>query len=78
VPPQLRPDIGLNSISFLAADVVLLLSIATPSRQSSASNTLLSTRRGRALDQEIQRLIHEHVDDLTSGFIAESQRSLSA
>ena len=70
-------DIGLNSISFLAADV----SSSAFNRKSLSSverqqHVALDAVEVEALDQEIQRLIHEHVDDLTSGFIAESPAKL--
>jgi MoaA/NifB/PqqE/SkfB family radical SAM enzyme len=70
-------DIGLNSISFLAADV----SSSAFNRQSLSSaerqeHVALNSIEVEALEQEVQRLIHEHADDLTSGFIAESPAKL--
>ncbi len=69
---------GLNSISFLAADVSSTafnrLSISSAERQEKIA---LNAFEVEALDREIQRLIHEHAGDLTSGFIAESPDKLN-
>jgi MoaA/NifB/PqqE/SkfB family radical SAM enzyme len=70
-------DIGLNSISFLAADVSSSAfnrdSLSSAERQE---HVALNAIEVEALEQEIQRLIHEHAGDLTSGFIAESPAKL--
>lgn len=70
-------EIGLTSISFLAADV----SSSAFNRQSSSpaerqEQVALNTVEVEALEQEIQCLIDEHAGDLTSGFIAESPAKL--
>jgi MoaA/NifB/PqqE/SkfB family radical SAM enzyme len=70
-------DIGLNSISFLAADV----SSSAFNRESLSSaerqeHVALNAIEVDALQQEIQRLIHEHAGDLASGFISESPAKL--
>jgi MoaA/NifB/PqqE/SkfB family radical SAM enzyme len=66
-------DIGLNSISFLAADVSSSgfnrHSLSLAERQE---HVVLNAIEVEALEQEIQCLIHERAKDLTSGFIAES------
>jgi MoaA/NifB/PqqE/SkfB family radical SAM enzyme len=70
-------DIGLNSISFLAADVSSSAfnrhSLSSAERQE---HVALNAIEVEALEQEIQCLIHEHAEDLTSGFIAESPAKL--
>jgi Fe-coproporphyrin III synthase len=70
-------EIGLNSISFLAADIT----------SSAFNHRFVSSGKGHeqialnaieveALDQEVQRLIREHACDLKSGFIVESPAKL--
>jgi MoaA/NifB/PqqE/SkfB family radical SAM enzyme len=70
-------DIGLNSISFLAADVSSSAfnraSLSSVQRQQHGA---LDAVEVEALDQEIQHLIRDHAGDLTSGFIAESPAKL--
>jgi Fe-coproporphyrin III synthase len=66
-------EIGLNSISFLAADV----SSSAFNRPSTSlaehhEQIALNAVEVEELEQEIQRLIQGHAGDLTSGFIAES------
>jgi MoaA/NifB/PqqE/SkfB family radical SAM enzyme len=70
-------EIGLNSISFLAAD---LTSDAfnrpqgwLPERQDRVA---LNTEEVDALETEIERLISEHRCDLNSGFVVESASKL--
>ena len=70
-------DIGLNSISFLAADV----SSSAFNRHSAPSSgrpeqVALNASEVEALAQEVQRLVREHSCDLDSGFIAESPAKL--
>ena len=70
-------EIGLNSISFLAADV----SSSAFNRQSVSpaergEQVVLNAVEVDALEQEIQRLIQDHAGDLSSGFIAESPAKL--
>jgi len=70
-------DIGLSSISFLAADV----SSSAFNRHSAASSesreqVALNAREVEALAEEVQRLVHEHACDLDSGFILESPAKL--
>jgi MoaA/NifB/PqqE/SkfB family radical SAM enzyme len=74
---QAAKEIGLNSISFLAAD---LTSDAfnrpqgwVPERQDRVA---LNAEEVDALDTEIERLISEHELDLDSGFVAESANKL--
>jgi MoaA/NifB/PqqE/SkfB family radical SAM enzyme len=71
-------EIGLNSISFLAADV----SSSAFNRQSVSpaerqEHIVLNAVEVEALEQEIQRLIDDHAGDLSSGFIAESPAKLA-
>ena len=70
-------DIGLNSISFLAADVSSSAfnrnSLSLPERQE---HVALNAIEVVALEREIQRLILEHAGDLASGFIAETPAKL--
>jgi len=70
-------DIGLNSISFLAADVSSS-GFNRPSGWSTErqEQVALNAIEVEALEQEIQRLIREHASDLNSGFIAESPAKL--
>jgi MoaA/NifB/PqqE/SkfB family radical SAM enzyme len=70
-------DIGLNSISFLAADV----SSSAFNRHSvppsgRPEQVALNASEVEALAQEVQRLVREHSCDLDSGFIAESPAKL--
>jgi MoaA/NifB/PqqE/SkfB family radical SAM enzyme len=70
-------EIGLNSISFLAADV----SSSAFNRPSTSSaehheQIALNAVEVEELEQEIQRLILEHAADLTSGFITENPAKL--
>lgn len=70
-------DIGLNSISFLAADVSSS-GFNHPSGWSAErqQQIALNAIEVEALEQEIQRLIREHAGDLNSGFIAENPAKL--
>ncbi|MGA8274598.1 MAG: radical SAM protein, partial [Candidatus Sulfotelmatobacter sp.] len=70
-------EIGLNSISFLAADV----SSSAFNRPSTSSaehheQIALNAVEVEELEQEMQRLIHGHADDIASGFIAENPAKL--
>jgi Fe-coproporphyrin III synthase len=70
-------EIGLNSISFLAADV----SSSAFNRPAMSSGEhqeqiALNAVEVEELEQEIQRLIHGHAGDLSSGFIAENPAKL--
>jgi MoaA/NifB/PqqE/SkfB family radical SAM enzyme len=70
-------EIGLNSISFLAADV----SSSAFNRPSTSSaehheQIALNAVEVEELEQEIQRLIHAHAGDFTSGFITENPAKL--
>jgi len=74
---QAAKEIGLNSISFLAAD---LTSDAfnrpqgwLPERQERVA---LNVEEVNALEAEVERLISEHRLDLESGFVVESARKL--
>ena len=74
---QSAKEIGLNSISFLAAD---LTSVAfnrpkgwLPERQEQVA---LNADEVDALEAEVERLIAEHRFDLDSGFVAESPGKL--
>jgi MoaA/NifB/PqqE/SkfB family radical SAM enzyme len=71
-------EIGLNSISFLAADVSSP-AFNRPSASSAEGHEqiALNAVEVEELEQEIQRLIDEHAGDLTSGFIAESPAKLA-
>lgn len=70
-------EIGLNSISFLAADVSSS-AFNRPSTPAAGQHEqiALNAVEVEELEQEIQRLIHEHAGDLTSGFIAENPAKL--
>jgi Fe-coproporphyrin III synthase len=70
-------EIGLNSVSFLAAD---LTSAAfnradgwLPERQDRVA---LNAAEVEALDQEIERLISQYAQDIDSGFVIESASKL--
>jgi Fe-coproporphyrin III synthase len=70
-------EIGLNSISFLAADV----SSSAFNRPSNSSTEhheqiVLNAVEVEELEQEIERLIQGHAADIASGFIAESPAKL--
>jgi MoaA/NifB/PqqE/SkfB family radical SAM enzyme len=74
---QAAKDLGLNSISFLAAD---LTSAAfnraegwSPERHDRVA---LNTEEVEGLNFEIEQLISEHQDDLASGFVVESAPKL--
>jgi MoaA/NifB/PqqE/SkfB family radical SAM enzyme len=74
---QSSKEMGLNSVSFLAAD---LTSAAfnraegwLPERQERVA---LNAIEAEALDQEIERLIGVHKNDLDSGFVVESASKL--
>ncbi len=74
---QSAKEIGLDSVSFLAAD---LTSAAfnrpegwSPDRQDRVS---LNSPEVDALDREIERLISEHWADVVSGFVVESADKL--
>jgi Fe-coproporphyrin III synthase len=70
-------EIGLNSVSFLAADI----SSPAFNRPSASPADLrekiaLNSDELEVLSCEIDRLIREHSDDLASGFISESPEKL--
>ena len=74
---QSAKEIGLNSVSFLAAD---LASEAfnhpqgwTPERQDRVA---LTANEGDSLEAEVERLIDEFRPDLDSGFVVESAEKL--
>ena len=70
-------DIGLNSISFLAADVSSSAfngqSLSLLKREEQVGLNAIEVDE---LEQEIGLLIQEHADDLASGFISESPSKL--
>jgi MoaA/NifB/PqqE/SkfB family radical SAM enzyme len=70
-------DIGLNSISFLAADVASsAFNHLSPPSGDLQETIALNAFEVDALEQEIECLIHEHGSDITSSFIAESPAKL--
>jgi len=70
-------DIGLTSISFLAADVSSSAFNGQPlSLLERQERVALNAIEAEELDQEIELLIQEHADDLSSGFISESPSKL--
>jgi Fe-coproporphyrin III synthase len=69
--------IGLNSISFLAADVSSSAFNGQPlSLLERQERVALNAIEVEELEQEIELLIQEHAGDLTSGFISESPSKL--
>jgi MoaA/NifB/PqqE/SkfB family radical SAM enzyme len=70
-------EIGLNSISFLAADVSSE-AFNRPSLWAAErkQKVALSAAEVETLEEEIHRLIDEHADDLASGFIVEGPDKL--
>lgn len=69
--------IGLNSISFLAADVSSSAFNGQPlSLLERQERVPLNAVEVESLEEEIQRLIQEHAADLASGFISESPAKL--
>lgn len=69
--------IGLNSISFLAADVSSSAFNGQPlSLLERQERVPLNAVEVESLEEEIQRLIQEHAGDLASGFISESPAKL--
>jgi MoaA/NifB/PqqE/SkfB family radical SAM enzyme len=74
---QSAREMGLNSISFLAADVTSEAFNRPSSWPAERQKKVaLNVAEVEALDREIHRLIQEHTDDLVSGFIAESPNKL--
>lgn len=75
-------DIGLSSISFLAADFSSSSAFnrpalsATEPQDELQEKIALNPTEVEELAQEVQRLIHEHSCDIASGFIAESAKKL--
>jgi Fe-coproporphyrin III synthase len=70
-------DIGLTSISFLAADVTSsAFNRSSVSPAERHEHVALDAVEVEALEQEIRCLINDHADDLKSGFIAESPSKL--
>jgi MoaA/NifB/PqqE/SkfB family radical SAM enzyme len=70
-------DIGLKSISFLAADVTSsAFNRHSVSSAEGHEQIALNAVEVEALEQEVQRLIQEHACDLNSGFIAENPAKL--
>ncbi len=74
---QTATQINLNSLSFLAADVASEAFNRpggwTLERQSSVA---LDAEEVEKLDHEVEALIHEHADDIATGFVAESPEKL--
>ncbi len=70
-------NLGLNSISFLAADISST-AFNRPSNWSSErqAQVALDPIEVEELEAEMQRLINEHPEDFDSGFIAESPEKL--
>jgi Fe-coproporphyrin III synthase len=68
--------IGLNSISFLAADVSSSAFNGQLSLLEREERVALNAIEVEELEQEIECLIQEHGGDLTSGFISESPSKL--
>jgi MoaA/NifB/PqqE/SkfB family radical SAM enzyme len=70
-------DIGLNSISFLAADVIssAFNRHSTPP-SGRPERVALNASEVQVLAQEVQRLVREHACDFESGFIVESPAKL--
>jgi MoaA/NifB/PqqE/SkfB family radical SAM enzyme len=70
-------QLNLNGISFLAADLTSE-AFNRPQGWSSdrQSEVALSAEEVNVLDAEIESLIAEHADDISSGFIAESPKKL--
>jgi MoaA/NifB/PqqE/SkfB family radical SAM enzyme len=70
-------EIGLNSISFLAADLISeafnRLSVWPADRQSAIA---LNEMEVLAVENELERLIAEHKEDILSHYIAESPAKL--
>jgi MoaA/NifB/PqqE/SkfB family radical SAM enzyme len=70
-------EIGLNSISFLAADISSsAFNHPSISSGKGQEQIALNAVEVEALEQEVQRLIREHACDLNSGFIVESPSKL--
>lgn len=74
---QSAKGIGLNSISFLAADVSSAAFNRaqgwSPERQEAVA---LNAAEVDALDKEVERIITEHASEIASGFVVESASKL--
>jgi MoaA/NifB/PqqE/SkfB family radical SAM enzyme len=74
---QAARQIGLSSVSFLAADLTSeafnRLGGWTPDRQTEVA---LDPDEVGKLEQEMEALIREHADDIAAGFVAESPEKL--
>src|SRR5580700_984965 len=74
---QAAKEIGLNSISFLAADLTSAAFNRPQGWQADRQNRVaLSIDEIEVLEAEIERLIREHSLDLSSGFVVESAGKL--
>lgn len=70
-------QLGLNSISFLAADMTSEAFNRPGGWPAKRQNTVALGREDiAALEQEVELLIREHRDDIASGFVAESAEKL--
>lgn len=70
-------DLGLNSISFLAADVTSsAFNRPEPWSPERRREVALEAREIEELDDEIEALIRDYASDLASGFVAESAQKL--
>jgi MoaA/NifB/PqqE/SkfB family radical SAM enzyme len=70
---QTAKEMGLTSISFLAADVTSTAFNRTePWPPNRVNRVTLDSEEVAALETEIELLVHEHQADLDSGFVAES------
>ena len=69
--------LGLNSISFLAADLTSE-AFNRPGGWPAGRQTAIALdwHEADALDQEVETLIREHAEDITSGYITESPQKL--
>jgi len=74
---QAAKDIGLNSISFLAADLTSS-AFNRPEgwRPDRADRVALTAAEVDALDVEVDKFLYEHRSDLESGFVVESAQKL--
>jgi Fe-coproporphyrin III synthase len=70
-------QLGLNSISFLAADVASE-AFNRPGRWPAKRQDAVALEPGEiaVLEQEVESLIHHHSDDIASGFVVESAEKL--
>jgi len=70
-------QIGLNSISFLAADLTsYAFNRPEPWTVERQNVVALEPDEVNRLDMEVEALIREHADDIATGFIAESEGKL--